>query len=124
MDCPCKRKKINLWKEYCNLTSNPNPWNIVYKIATNKHKRSLSTTTYTSNLNRSVQAMLDHLIATDDQTEDTEYQKSVCIQRKEPNQTSDDREFTPAKVMNVIVYLKDKKAPREGGIIGVIYQRV
>jgi len=51
---------------------------------------------YTSNLNETVQAMLDHLIATDDQTGDTEYHKRIRIQTKEPNQTSDDREFASA----------------------------
>jgi hypothetical protein len=86
-----KREKINSWKEYCNLTSNTNLWNTVYKAATNKYKRSLPMTTllkpdgsYTSNLNETVQAILDHLTATDDQTDDTEYHKRIRIQTKEP----------------------------------------
>ena len=64
-----KKEKLNSWQEYCNLTSSSNPWNTIYKIATNKHKRSLSMTTLlkpdganTSNLNETVQATSDHLI--------------------------------------------------------------
>jgi hypothetical protein len=72
---------------------------------------------YTSNLNETLQAMLDHLIATDDQTEDKEYHKRTRLQTNEPNQTSDGREFTPAEVKNAIADLKD-------GITGVIYQTV
>jgi len=79
---------------------------------------------YTSNLNQIVQAMLDHLTATDDQTGDTEYHKRIRIQTKEPNQISDDGEFTSAEVMNTIVDIKDKKAPGEDGITGVIYHMV
>jgi hypothetical protein len=36
----------------------------------------------------------------------------------------DDREFTPAEVKNAIADLKDKKAPGDDGITGVIHQRI
>jgi hypothetical protein len=68
--------------------------------------------------------MLDHLIATGDQTDDTEYHKRTRIQTKEPNKTSDDREFTPAEVKNAIVDQEDKMAHGKDGITGVINQRV
>jgi len=32
------REKFKSWKEYCNLTSATNPWNAVYKLASNKVK--------------------------------------------------------------------------------------
>jgi len=35
-----KREKFKSWKEYCNFTSATNPWNAVYKLASNKIKRS------------------------------------------------------------------------------------
>jgi hypothetical protein len=31
-----KQKKINSWKEYCNMTTFANPWNEVYKLAAGK----------------------------------------------------------------------------------------
>jgi hypothetical protein len=64
-----KREKLKSWQEYCNLTSSSNPWNTVYKLASNKNKKSPTMMTvlkphgpYTSNLNETVQVMLDHLI--------------------------------------------------------------
>jgi hypothetical protein len=35
-----KKRKTESWKEFCNLTSSTNPWNVVYKLASNKVKRS------------------------------------------------------------------------------------
>ena len=40
-----KREKLKSWKEFCNLTSATNPWNAVYKLASNKAKSSQSLTT-------------------------------------------------------------------------------
>ena len=78
-----KREKLKSWKEYCNLTSSTNPWNTVYKLASNKNKKSQTMTTilkpdgsYTSNLNETTQVMLDHPITKDDQTEDRVSQKN------------------------------------------------
>ena len=104
-----KREKLKSWKEYCNLTSSTNPWNAVYKITSNKNKKSPTMTTilkpdvsYISNLNETMQVMLDHLITKDNQTEDTECHKRIRKQIKEPIQTADDRELTPAEVENAI----------------------
>ena len=57
---------------------------------------------FTANLNKTMQVMLDHLITTDDQSEDTEYHKRIREQTKEPIQTADDRDLTPAEVKNAI----------------------
>jgi hypothetical protein len=40
-----KREKLKSWKEYCNLTQCANPWNAVYKLASNKTERSQMMTT-------------------------------------------------------------------------------
>jgi len=40
-----KREKFKSGKEFCNLTSATNPWNAVYKLASNKAKRIQSLTT-------------------------------------------------------------------------------
>ena len=66
---------------------------------------------HTSNLNETIQTMLDHLITIDDKTDDTVYNKRIRTQIKEPNQTADDNDFTPAEVMNAIEVLKNKTAP-------------
>jgi len=99
-----KKEKLNSWKEYCNLTPSTNPWNSVYKITTNKHRRVLPMTTllksdgsYTSNLNEILQAMLDHLITRDDRTDDLDYHKRIRTKIREPSQTADDREFLPGR---------------------------
>jgi len=56
-----KKEKIKSWKEYCNLTPSTNP---IYKLATNKIKKSQTMTTLKktrritqSNLNETVKAM-------------------------------------------------------------------
>jgi hypothetical protein len=35
-----KKGKIESWKEFCNFTTFTNPWIAVYKLASNKVKRS------------------------------------------------------------------------------------
>jgi len=79
---------------------------------------------YTSNLNETVQAMLDHLITRDDRTDDSGYHKRIRTKIREPSQAADDREFTPAEIKNAIEELKIKKATGEDGITGEIYKRV
>jgi len=78
-------------------THTSNPWNAVYRLASNKNRKSSTMTTvlkpdgsYTSNLNETMQVMLDHLITKDDQTEDTEYHKRIRKQIKDPIQTAHD----------------------------------
>jgi hypothetical protein len=104
-----KREKLKSWKEYCNLTPSSNPWDAVYRLASNKNRKSSTMTTilkpdgsYTSNLNETTQAVLEHLITKDDQTEDTEHHKIIRKQIKEPIKTADDRELTPAEVKSAI----------------------
>jgi hypothetical protein len=79
---------------------------------------------YTTNLNETVQTMLDYLITRDDKSDDTDYHKRIRTQTEEPGQSADDRDFTPTEVTNTIEDLKNKKAPGEDGITGAIYQRV
>ena len=79
---------------------------------------------YTSNLNETAQVILDHLITKDDRNDDTDYHKRIWREIMEPNQTEDDREFTPAEIKNAIEELKNKKAPGEDGIMEEIYKRV
>ena len=68
--------------------------------------------------------MLDHLITRDDQNDDLDYHKRIRTKIREPSQTADNREFTPAEIKSAIEDLKNKKAPSEDGITGEIYKRV
>jgi len=124
-----KREKLKSWKEYCNLTPCANPWNAVYKLASNKTKRSQTMTTLqipdsslTSNLNETMKVMTDHLTPNDEQSDDTDHHKRIRTLSTEPIQTADDRDYTPAEVKNAIDDLNHKKVPGEDGITREIYQ--
>jgi hypothetical protein len=125
-----KRERIKPWKEFCNLTSATNPWNALYKIASNKAKRSqfLSTLqkpdgTLTTDINETITYMLDYLIAKDDEDKDSDYHNTIRAQIEIPIQTADDREYTPEETRTAIEILKSKKAPGEDGITSEILQR-
>ena len=79
-----KREKIKPWKEYCKLTSDTNPSNAVYKIASNKVKRSQNLSTLqkpdgsiTTDINDTVTYMLDYLITKDKEDSNTGYHKTI-----------------------------------------------
>jgi len=78
----------------------------------------------TSDLNETVQVMIDYLIPKDEQIDDTDYHKRIRVQTEEPILTADDRDCTPSEVKNAIDDLKLKKAPGEDGITAEIYQSV
>jgi ribonuclease HI len=125
-----KTEKIRSWKQFCNLTSKSNPWNAVYKLATNKTSRSQTMTTIqkpdgslTTNINETVTYMLDYLITKDVEDNDTDYHKEVRTLAEQPIQTEDDREYTPEEIGEAIGAIKCKKAPGEDGITGDIFQR-
>ena len=116
-----KREKIKSWKEYCNLTSDRNVWNAVYKIASSKAKRSQTLSTLqkpdasiTTDINETVMYMLA-LIAKDEEDSDSDYHKTIRTLTERPIQTADDREYTPEEIGNAIHAINCKKAPREMG---------
>ena len=91
------------------MTPCANPWNAVYKLASNKTKRSQTMTTLrkpdsslTSDINETVKVMIDHLIPNDEQTNDTDYHKRISTMSTELILTADDRDYTPAEVKNAI----------------------
>ena len=84
-----KREKFKSWKEFCNLTSATNPWNFVYKLATNKAKRSQALSTLlkpdgslTTDLKGTITYMLDYLIPKDEEENESEYHNSIRTDRK------------------------------------------
>ena len=40
-----KREITKSWKEYCNLTTEANPWNAVYRLVAGKKKNNIQITT-------------------------------------------------------------------------------
>ena len=113
------------------MTPYINPWNAVYKLALNKPtKRQTMTTLHkldgllTADLKETMNIMIDYLIPKDEHMDDIDYIKRIRAQSKDPILTTDDREYTPAKVKNAIDDVNYKKAPGEDGITGDIYQRV
>jgi len=87
-------KKLNSWKEYCNVVASLNPWSHAYKLATGKIRtNSIMITlrkpdgTLTSNILETKNIMVDHLI-TDDGEEDNQHHKNI-------------RKITPEMIQNL-----------------------
>jgi hypothetical protein len=86
-----KREKIRSWKEYCNLTTATNPWNMVYKIVADKTKASIIITTLqksdgtlTASTTETLNLMMDNFTAQDNEWDDNEYHKKVRTQIQQP----------------------------------------
>ena len=91
-------EKFISWKEFCNLTSAKNPWNAVYKLASNKAKSSQSLTTLqksdgslTTDINGTITYMLDYLIPKDEVDNESDYHNIIRMQTERPIQTEDYR---------------------------------
>ena len=124
-----KREKLKSWKEYCNLTPCADPWNSVYRLASNKTKRIQTMTTLQkpdgslmSDLNETLMVMIDHLTPNDEQSDDTDHHKRIRTLSTEPIQTADGRNYNPTEVKNAMDDLNHKKAPGKDSITGEIYQ--
>ena len=92
------------------MTPHTNPSNAVYKLATNKAKRSQTLSTLqkpdgslTSDLNETMKIMAEYLIPKDEQPDDTDYHKRIRTQIKGPILTADDRDYSPAEVKNAMI---------------------
>jgi hypothetical protein len=112
-------EKIKSWKEYCNLTSSTNPWNAVYKIASNKARRSQTLSTLqkpdgslTTNITETVTYMLDYLITKDEEEDDSDYHKTIRGLTERPIQSADDREYTTEEIGDAIDAINSKKSTR------------
>jgi hypothetical protein len=94
-----KREKFKSWKEFWNLNSATNPWNAVYKLASNKANRSQSLTTLqkpdvslTTDINGTITYMLDYLIPKDEVDYESEYHNTIRTQTERSIHTAVDRE--------------------------------
>jgi hypothetical protein len=121
------KAKINSWKEFCNVGASVNPWSQVYKVAAGKTKGVSGMTaitrpggTETTNLQETINEILDHLYKEDD-GEETPHHKSIRKAVDEPTHTEDDVECTPEEIQRTIESFSQKKAPGLDGITGGIY---
>ena len=126
-----RQEKFQSWKEYCNITTNSNPWNAVYKLASGKIRNSstLSTLmkkdgTYTTSLADTVTYMMDRFIPDDDQGSDSEYHKLIRNKVLQPPDTGDDKPFTQEEIKDIIVNMNCNKAPGEDGITSNILHHI
>ena len=83
------------------MTPGGNPWNAVYKLASNRTKRSKTMTTLkkpedslTLDLNETLKVKIDHLTPNDEKSDDTDHHKRIRNLSTEPIQTTDDRDYS------------------------------
>ena len=72
--------------------------------------------TLTSNLQGTIQHMLQILTPEENQEDDTELQKKTRALSQEENYMDDDKEFTVQEVNNAVMSMGINKAPEEDGI--------
>ena len=112
-----KGEKTKSWKEYCNLTTEANTWNAVYRLAAGKKKRTQLTTlrkpdgSLTRDTEDILRMILEYFTPKDNELEDNNNHKQVReLTDQQPN-TPDDREFTREEIKRVIERMNNKKAP-------------
>ena len=111
-------KKSKSWKEYCNVTSEANPWNAIYKTIADKTKRATYTSTLrqqdeslSKDLHTTLTLMLQKFAPEDNQDDDNDNHRQIRNLIGEPMDTEDDVEFTEQEVTNAIQDMR-KKGPR------------
>jgi ribonuclease HI len=122
-----RKEKTRSWKEYCTTTSPLNPWNEVYKLASNKIRSKTTITTLqkpdgtnTESTEETLRFILHQLTPDDNPQDDTYHHITVRKQTEQPLNTPNDKEFTQEEVGQVIEGLKQKKAPGPSGITNEI----
>jgi len=124
-----RKERISSWKEYCTMTLATNPWNEIYKIAAGRRKETTPTTTLrqkdgelTTNLQETVQYMIQQLTPEDKQYNDNATHKEIRAATQETSDTTDDKELSVQEVRNVVASMRGKKAPGEDGIPSEVYK--
>jgi hypothetical protein len=124
-----KREKTKSWKEYCNLTTEANPWNTVYRLAAGKKRNNTQKTTLrkpesslTKDTKEILKLMQEYFTPEDNEYKDSNYHKQVRDKATRPPNTPDDCEFTIEDVRRVIEGMDNKKAPGEDGITAKIFK--
>ena len=113
------------------MTSITISWSGIYKILTGIDKRTApqitlkqKDSTLTTNLQETIQHMLQILTPEDNQADDTEMQKNTRALAQKDIDTDDEKEFTIQEVMNVVMNMGKNKAPGEDGIPSEVFKSV
>jgi hypothetical protein len=125
-----RKEKTKSWKEYCNLTTEANPWNAIYRLAAGKKKTNTQLTTLrkpdgslTKDTRETLSLMIEYFTPEDNELEDNNYHKQVRDTTDRPINTPDDYEFTIEEIRGVIEGMKNKKAPGEDGLTAEIHKQ-
>jgi len=91
-----RKEKTRSWKEYCSRTSPINPWNKVYRLASNKTRSKTMMTlqnpdgTRTERMEDTLRFLLDQPTPEDNPQDDTDHHKEVRRQVEQPINTLND----------------------------------
>jgi hypothetical protein len=126
-----RQEKNRSWKEYCNVSSEVNPWNAIYKMTAGKTKKVAHTTTLrqqdgplTKDMQSTMTLMIQKFAPEDNQEDDNENNRQIRNLISKPMDTEEDVEFTEQEVSNVIKDMSNKKAPGEDGLPNEVWKGV
>ena len=122
-----RQEKSRSWKEYCNATSEVNPWNAICKMTAGKTKRVAHITTLrqldgslTTDLQGTLSLMIQKFAPEDNQEDDTDNHRQTR-NLKSMTMDMDDAEFTE-QVTNVLHDTGNKRAPGKEGIPNEVWK--
>ena len=126
-----QEEKLKSWKEFCSHTTDSNPWNAVYKLASGKmqSKTTLSTLktkngAYTTDIVSTMKHMMEYFIPEDSNSCDSVHHKTIRQLAVEPLDTPDDMEFTKEEIQAVLEKFHPSKALGEDGLNSEILLRI
>jgi hypothetical protein len=97
------------------MTSITRPWNGLYRILAGRDKRASPQTTInqrhgtlTTNLQETIQHILQSLTPEDNLEDNTEMKKNTRTLAQEDIDTDDDKQFTAQEVRNVVISMGKK----------------
>jgi len=122
-----RKEKTNSSKQHCTITTPNNPWNEVYRLAAGKTRETLTLTTLTkpdgsrtTNIDETLQTMMDHLIPEDSTQDDTIQHKKARRLANQRINTLNYQKFTLNEVTQTIDSFNPRNAPGPDGVTGEI----